>query len=199
MKRNFLFLTLAICTLAWSCDKSTTEDMRMEEWETTLAENCANAENMAKFLEEANMGVVKGGILWYEKNGKQWWGDDLDGAPSPSILIDANGTMRMYTSITPSWNTTRDSMWQVAEGDPTVFIVTDDFGTHQSRLIAYKEGEYFFEGYFPGFNDDNSSDPTWEWGFGDNCVIRLRIDTDPERRVRLEELYERTKAENEQK
>ncbi len=186
--KQLIYFATAICLLCVSCDKVSTGEEFMQEWETTVTDNPVYAEHMVQFLEEAHKKVVLGSIHFFEDDDRVTWGDDQVGGASPDFLIDEDGRVRVYVSIAPDRAYTYDYSWRVSEEDPMILIFTNDKGEEcHPRLISSKDGIYFFEGNFPVMNNN----------YYDRCVVRMKPFFDASYREQVEERYESAKAENE--
>ncbi len=195
---------MTICLFAWSCNKADTNDGELAGWETELIENAAQAEDMANFLENAHIGVVQGGVYYYERLDGAKGGYIVNGHAgglgykATEFLIDNDGTARAYTSVEFVGNYTKDYNWRVSSDDPMILIFTDAEGNECiSKLACYKgdleycghRGWYIFEG-FPGYYNPDTNQHYKHY------MLMLYVDTDPERRAEVEALFEKAKAEN---
>ncbi len=199
MKRLVFLFAITICLSAWSCDNASTNDGELAGWETELIENAAQAEDMANFLENAQIGTV-GGVKYITQlhKGDKVYCTDVDGMPdgngSQTLLFDSDGGLRAYLWYLES-DGTRDYTWRVATDDPMVLICTNEYGEEQrAKLISYSAEDdfWYFEGNFPGYNDIYEGKSRYEY-----CVVQLRAIPDAERRAEAEARYENARAENE--
>ncbi len=183
MKRNILILAVAAtCMCGYACDNADIDDnVFSQEYDISVTNTPAGAEDMAKFLEEAHKGVVNAEI--YREYDPEM--GNLCGGASPEFMIDADGTAIMAhpTSSGPQFWSTQEYTWRIDEKDPTVIIFTDQKGIdHISRLTLYKDDRYYFEGYFPVCNDYYTPSTKKD-------IIIAFIDTDPSAREKMLDLY----------
>ncbi len=186
MKRLYLFGIIIACLNAISCDKVSTEDEQMQQWETFISDNPANIELMAQFLENAYVGVIEikekisvapDGTIKHKDYRPQ---HEVDGSGGDLYsLISEDGTVQAYTKIVIE-KSVYNYRWRVSADDMLVLIFTDDKGEELvARLSSYKDGEYIFEGSFPPFSSN------WYT----YCAIRLTINTEKGYREKVEGWY----------
>ncbi len=199
MKTYNLLFIIVFSLFAYSCDTFLSlNDDKLPDWKAELVNNAADGEDMARFLENANIGVVRGGYHAVSfPSGEIVPSNMVDGfGRINQILIDDDGTTRIHSSYVELVGAF-DYTWRVLQDDHMVLIFTDKNGNENvTRLVSYSAEDdfWYFEGNFPGFNDvyDCGGESQYDY-----CVVRLRAVPDPEHRAEVEALYEKAKAENE--